>query len=74
MNRRIVDSTVGVHLTDGIRREQELCVEALDSGEYDTMSDAEWVALCEKLSRSVDKEKSAEKKAGEDAEAKKAAL
>lgn len=33
------------------RREQELCVTALESGHYDSMSDDEWVALCEQLAR-----------------------
>lgn len=29
--------------------EQSLCLEALESGAYDDMSDQEWVALCERL-------------------------
>ncbi len=43
----------GIRLTtsEATRREQELCAAALDSGEFDNMSDAEWVALCEKLGR-----------------------
>jgi hypothetical protein len=32
-----------------ITNEQTLCLEALESGAYDDMSDQEWVALCEKL-------------------------
>ncbi len=32
-----------------ITNEQTLCLEALESGVYDDMSDQEWVALCEKL-------------------------
>jgi hypothetical protein len=31
------------------REEQILCLEALESGAYDDMSDQEWVALCERL-------------------------
>ncbi len=29
------------------REEQALCQRAMDSGKYDSMSDGEWVALCE---------------------------
>lgn len=29
--------------------EQILCNEALESGQFDTISDDEWVALCEKV-------------------------
>ncbi len=35
----------------GMHREQELCIEATESGQYDQMSDEEWVRLCEKISR-----------------------
>lgn len=32
-----------------LNEEQTLCLEALESGAYDNMSDQEWVALCERL-------------------------
>lgn len=32
-----------------VNEEQTLCLEALESGAYDDMSDQEWVALCERL-------------------------
>lgn len=33
---------------NGILREQALCMAALESGEYDSLSDNEWVELCER--------------------------
>ena len=32
-----------------ISEEQTLCLEAMESGAYDDMTDQEWVALCERL-------------------------
>ncbi len=32
-----------------LRDEQNFCLEAMESGEYDTMSDKEWVAICERV-------------------------
>lgn len=31
---------------DSVQAEQALCNEALESGSFDTMSDAEWVEMC----------------------------
>jgi hypothetical protein len=39
------------HNTAATRAEQALCLSALDSGEFDHLSDMQWVALCERLSR-----------------------
>ena len=30
-----------------VEGEQDLCNEAIQSGDFDTMTDSEWVALCE---------------------------
>jgi hypothetical protein len=56
----------GIRLTtsEATRREQELCAQALDTGDFDDMSDAEWVALCEKLSREEDSADEAGTRAG----------
>lgn len=32
-----------------ILREQALCNEALESGEYDSISDDDWILLCERI-------------------------
>mgnify|MGYP006969385184 CR=1 FL=1 len=34
-----------------IQREQELCLDAIESGDYDSMSDKEWIELCERAAR-----------------------
>lgn len=34
---------------DSVRAEQDFCYEALESEAYDSMSDSEWVALCEQV-------------------------
>lgn len=39
------------HDTNAMRREQELCRLALESDIYDTMSDDEWVSLCERTGK-----------------------
>ena len=31
----------------GLEEEQALCIEALKSGDYDTIADAAWIELCE---------------------------
>jgi len=36
---------------DSLRREQELCIDAMSSGEFDDLSDQEWVALCERVAQ-----------------------
>jgi len=51
MKQKRTSSEISLRISDAIRREQELCVAALDSGEYDNLSDAEWVSLCEELNR-----------------------
>ena len=33
------------------RREQALCIEALESGKFDTLTDEAWVQLCETVSK-----------------------
>lgn len=40
------------HDTNAVLREQELCWLALESDTYDTMSDEEWVSLCERTGKS----------------------
>jgi hypothetical protein len=57
----------GRHHTDASRREQALCVQALSSGDYDNMSDGEWVALCEQVARE-EAEAAASACAGEEGE------
>lgn len=37
--------------TNAMLREQELCRLALESDAYDTMSDEEWVSLCERTGK-----------------------
>jgi hypothetical protein len=37
--------------TNAMIREQELCRLALESDTYDTMSDEEWVSLCERTGK-----------------------
>ena len=54
----------GPPISEGTRREQALCLAALESGDYDNLSDAEWVALCEELARAAQA-----KQQGEEAEA-----
>ena len=39
------------HDTNAVIREQELCRLALESDTYDTMSDEEWVSLCERTGK-----------------------
>jgi len=34
---------------NGIHEEQRLCNEALESGAYDSVSDKDWVELCEQV-------------------------
>ncbi|MBI2422301.1 MAG: hypothetical protein HYV27_05680 [Candidatus Hydrogenedentes bacterium] len=51
MSSKHSDSTVSRSGAIALRREQELCVAAVTSGEYDDMSDAEWVLLCEQLAQ-----------------------
>jgi len=41
----------GRHETVATCREQALCLAALESGEYDGMTDKEWVLLCEEVAK-----------------------
>ncbi|MBI1317366.1 MAG: hypothetical protein GC168_00270 [Candidatus Hydrogenedens sp.] len=36
---------------DAMRIEQEFCLDAMSSGEFDDLSDQEWVALCERVAQ-----------------------
>lgn len=36
--------------SDSLREEQAFCRDAMESEQYDLLSDEEWVALCEKVS------------------------
>ena len=49
MKRKTVEPSAGRHTSDALRREQELCMEALSNGRYDNMSDADWVTMCEQI-------------------------
>lgn len=60
--------SVGRHHTEASRREQELCLKALESGSFDEMSDEEWIALCEQTARDANA-KSNKAKAEAEAEA-----
>lgn len=42
---------LGKYDSEAYRREQEFCLDALDSGEFDNLSDAEWIALCERVAQ-----------------------
>ncbi|MCC6143520.1 MAG: hypothetical protein IT368_06910 [Candidatus Hydrogenedentes bacterium] len=44
-----ITSGSGRYDSGSMKREQALCMEALLSGEFDSLSDQEWVALCEKI-------------------------
>ena len=43
------DHHTGRHESAGTRREQAFCMSALETGDYDAMSDKEWVSLCEEV-------------------------
>ena len=49
MKRKPLDPSTRRDASAGLRREQALCVAALASGEYDNMTDKEWVAMCERI-------------------------
>ena len=49
VKRKSIEPSAGRHSSDASRREQELCMAALASGEYDNMTDAEWVTMCEQI-------------------------
>lgn len=48
------------HSSSANRREQALCIDALASGEYDDMTDQEWVELCERIGRESEEGESQE--------------
>lgn len=43
--------TASLSRHNSIQREQELCLDAIESGNYDTMTDKQWVELCERTAR-----------------------
>ena len=47
MSKKARKDAVVSHGTMATHREQALCVNALQSRTYDTLSDEEWVTLCE---------------------------
>ena len=51
MARKNAEFASGRYGSDAARREQKLCVDAMHSGDYDDMTDAEWVLMCEQLAR-----------------------
>ncbi len=51
MKAKHANTAVGRHDSFGSRREQALCVDAVASGNFDTMTDTEWVAMCERVAR-----------------------
>jgi len=40
---------MGKYDSGASRREQALCMHALETGDFDNMTDAEWLALCEQI-------------------------
>lgn len=57
--------SIGRHSSAVSSHEQELCNAALLSGQYDNMTDEEWVAMCERI---------AHKKTGDSAQTDKASI
>lgn len=55
------EAPTGRHDSASTRREQALCRAALESGECDTLSDEEWIALCEEVAGAVEANASPEK-------------
>jgi len=54
MSKRDSSRTLISIAAQGMHREQELCIAATESHDYDSMSDEEWVRLCEKISREAE--------------------
>ena len=51
MGSKSSSEAAGRSETDATYLEQLLCLEALESGEYDTMRDNDWVKLCESVAK-----------------------
>jgi hypothetical protein len=49
MSQKKYDAQIGRQQSEATRREQEFCMAVLESGEYDDLSDSEWIALCERV-------------------------
>lgn len=54
VKHRSIETATGRYVSAGSRREQALCEEAVLSGEYDDMSDAEWVTMCERIAQEAE--------------------
>mgnify|MGYP000356756637 CR=1 FL=1 len=51
MSKRLPQGAVGHIQSHFDRREQRFCLEALESGEFDGLTDDAWVKLCEGISK-----------------------
>jgi hypothetical protein len=51
MSEKAHQQTTVRHGLTATHREQALCMAALESREYDAMTDEEWVSLCEKVGK-----------------------
>jgi len=51
LKRKDTESPTRHNAAEASRREQTLCIAALTSGEYDHISDKEWVLMCEQAAR-----------------------
>lgn len=51
MSTRKSSPALSRHDSSASRREQELCRDALDTGQYDELTDQQWVAMCERIAR-----------------------
>ena len=56
MSKKTCAHTTVRHDWAATRREQALCLAALDSHEYDKLSDDQWVSLCEKIGKELARE------------------
>jgi hypothetical protein len=59
MKAKPTTSGSGRYDSGGTKREQALCMEALLSGDFDSLSDQEWIALCEQIAHDAEKAKAA---------------
>lgn len=51
MEHKAKDQTLRHHVIAAIEQEQAFCLRAMESEDYDSLSDDEWVELCEKISK-----------------------
>ncbi len=51
MSKRNTVPSSGRHESESSRQEQALCRAALDSTDFDGLSDQEWVWMCERIAR-----------------------